>query len=105
MVEKPSVSMAKETLGVPDESGNAKYYATFGQYILNDEVFQLLAHQIEESELTESAKEIDLTCTLQHLASKKQLIACDIAGESYDVGIPAQYYDTFVRYHKTNNMR
>ncbi len=105
MVEKPSINTAKETLGILDEKGNTKYYATFGQYILNDEVFQFLAHQIEENELTESAKEIDLTDALQHLASKGQLIACDIAGESYDVGIPTQYYDTFVKYHVTDNVR
>lgn len=104
MVEKPSVDVARKTLGVPDGNGNKRYFATFGQYILTDEVFQFLAHQIEESELAESTAEIDLTSALQHLAADGQLIACDIAGESYDVGIPSQYYETFVKYrHPQNN--
>ena len=100
MVEKPSVDVARKTLGIPDDNGNMRYFATFGQYILTDEVFQFLARQIEESELAESTAEIDLTSALQHLAADGQLIACDIAGESYDVGIPSQYYETFVKYRQ-----
>ena len=98
MVEKPSADYAQETLGVRDADGQTQYYATFGQYILTDEVFQYLEQQIETSELTESTAEIDLTSALQHLAQHRQLIAVDIAGESYDVGIPSLYYDTFTKY-------
>ena len=98
MVEKPSADYAQETLGVRDADGQTQYYATFGQYILTDEVFQYLEQQIEKTELTESTAEIDLTSALQHLAQHRQLIAVDIAGESYDVGIPSLYYDTFTKY-------
>ena len=100
MIEKPSADYAKERLGVADEQNQIQYYATFGQYILTEEVFDYLQRQIEESELTGSSKEIDLTSALQHLAEQNKLAAVDIAGESYDVGIPALYYDTFIKYRK-----
>lgn len=98
MAEKPSVDFAREQLGVCGSDGQTRYYATFGQYILTDDVFQYLARQIEESELAESAAEIDLTSALAHLADEGKLAAVDIAGESYDVGIPSLYYDTFIKY-------
>lgn len=98
MVEKPSEDFAREQLGVRTADGQTQYFATFGQYILTDEVFQYLGQQIEKSELTDSNAEIDLTGALSHLAGQNKLVAVDIAGESYDVGIPSLYYDTFVRY-------
>ena len=97
-VEKPSPEYAASHLGMRGTSGNAKYYATFGQYILTGEVFQYLGKQIEENELNESNAEIDLTSALRHLAGQHKLTAVDVAGESYDMGIPARYYDTFTNY-------
>lgn len=100
IVEKPSAEFAKKRLGIRDEEGKNLYFATFGQYILTKDVFDYLGQQIEENEQREDAAEIDLTGALQHLAGQHKLTAVDIAGESYDVGIPARYYDTFVSYRR-----
>lgn len=101
MVEKPSEEEARETLSVGGEC-----FATFGQYVLTDEVFQYLEKQIEkQEELIKKglpAKEIDITSALLHQAERGELIGVDVDGESFDVGISEMYYRTFKEYGKLN---
>lgn len=99
MVEKPSKEIAEATLAV-----NGKCYATFGQYVLTDEIFQYLESQIAEVDAKiargENWSEVDLTSALLSLAKRGELVGVDVDGTSYDVGIPSMYYKTFTEYGK-----
>jgi UTP-glucose-1-phosphate uridylyltransferase len=102
MVEKPTVDYAKDYLGVRDKKKQqAKYYATFGQYVLTPDIFDYLGKQIAESVKNGGAREIDLTYTLKTLAEKGKLTGVKIAGKSYDVGIPSAYAETLQEYKIT----
>lgn len=97
MVEKPDEIMAREELSVDGEC-----FATFGQYVLTDDVFAYLENQIDEQtkqiEQGLPTKEIDITSALLNEAKKGELAGVDIDGESFDVGIPEMYYRTFGEY-------
>lgn len=99
MVEKPSEDIARDKLSV-----NGECFATFGQYILTEDIFSYLEGQIEEqTDLLNKglpAKEIDITAALFDQAKKGELAGVDIDGESFDVGIPEMYYRTFEEYRK-----
>ena len=99
MVEKPDTETAKRILSV-----NNACYATFGQYVLTDEVFDFLEKQIGEMENNAANggvwQEIDLTSALTHQASKRSLVGVYVDGTSYDVGIPDMYYKTFTAFGK-----
>ena len=56
------------------------------------------AHQIEENESNREHSEIDLTKALMNTAKNGNLVGVDIDGESYDVGLPGKYYETFLEY-------
>jgi UTP-glucose-1-phosphate uridylyltransferase len=102
MVEKPTVDYAKDYLGVRDKKKQqAKYYATFGQYVLTPDIFDYLGKQIAESAKNGGVGEIDLTYTLKTLAEKGKLTGVKIAGKSYDVGIPSAYAETLQEYKIT----
>ena len=96
MSEKPSVDYASANLMNYDEKHEKKYYATFGQYVLTPEIFEVLGKKIEE--MSDSSKEIDLTFALNQMAEEEKLDAVVIAGKSFDVGIPSAYKETFINY-------
>ncbi len=98
MVEKPSEDYARENLLFIDSDGRECCYATFGEYVLTKEIFDYLGEQIKVYEEDGVSEEVDLTAALRSLALKKELEAVDIAGESFDVGIPSMYYDTFSKF-------
>ena len=97
MVEKPEKQAVEKDLLVDE-----KCYATFGQYILTDEIFDNLESQIYEQtkqiETKQAWKEVDLTSALRQQAIKGGVVGVDIAGLSYDVGIPSMYYKTFCEF-------
>ncbi len=95
MVEKPDEEYCGDNLLV-----EGKCYATFGSYVLTDDVFEFLEHQIEENESNREHSEIDLTKALNAVAVDGNLAGVDIDGESYDVGLPRKYYQTFVEFGK-----
>lgn len=95
MVEKPDEEYSRENLLV-----EGKCYATFGSYVLTDDVFEYLERQIEENESNREHSEIDLTKALMNTAKNGNLVGVDIDGESYDVGLPRKYYETFIEYGK-----
>ncbi len=98
MVEKPSMEQAKRELSV-----DGACFATFGQYILTDEVFEHLEQQIAGQEGRPGSGEVDVTRALMSLAQKGELVGVDVDGESFDVGIPEMYYRTFVSYRNWSN--
>lgn len=93
MIEKPSKEQAEQELSVGGEC-----FATFGQYILTDEIFRYLEQEIEKQTQNPDSGEVDVTKALMNLAKKGELIGVDVDGESFDVGIPEMYYKTFVNY-------
>lgn len=93
MVEKPDKERAEKELLVEGEC-----FATFGQYVLTDEVFQYLEHEIIMQEEHRISGEIDLTKALMSMAKKGELIGVDVDGESFDVGNPGMYYSTLIKY-------
>ncbi len=93
MVEKPDEDTARKELLV-----NGKVYATFGSYVLTDDVFEYLEAQIKSNEETGGRAEIDLTKALMNTALNGNLAGVDIDGKSYDVGLPDMYYRTFVEF-------
>lgn len=96
MIEKPNFNFAKEHLAIADKNGESQFYATFGQYILTEEVFEYLEQQIYSLENME--KEIDLTDAFRYLAEQGKVIGLDVAGDSFDVGTPQLYFDSFVKF-------
>ena len=93
MVEKPDQETARNELSV-----NGECFATFGQYVLTDEIFQYLEQEIQKQKQNPDSGEVDVTKALMNQAQKGELIGVDVDGESYDVGIPEMYYKTFVEY-------
>ena len=59
-----------------------------------------LEKQIENFETEGGGGEVDITAALADLAKKDELVAVDVTGKSYDVGIPSLYYETFTHYGK-----
>lgn len=99
MVEKPDFTTTRESLLVEGEC-----FATFGTYVLTDEIFVHLEEQIKKVEEKiakgEPWKEVDITDALRQLAAKGELTGVDIAGNSFDIGLPEMYYETFTTYRK-----
>lgn len=97
MVEKPDRITTKESLLVDGEC-----FATFGIYVLTNEIFVHLEKQVTKVEEKivngELWSEVDVTDALEHLATKGELIGVDIDGISFDVGLPEMYYETFTTY-------
>ncbi len=95
MVEKPSVEKATNELLV-----NGECYATFGSYILTDDIFEYVGKQIEEKERTNDPAETDLTSAFADAAGKGKLTGVIIEGQSFDVGLPEMYRRTFDEFGK-----
>ncbi len=95
MVEKPDEKYAKENL-ITD----GKCYATFGSYVLTDEIFEYVGRQIDEKERTGDPAETDLTGAFMNAAKLGKLVGARIDGESFDVGLPDMYYKTFTEFGK-----
>lgn len=95
MVEKPDEEYARANLLV-----EGKCYATFGSYVLTDDIFEYLEHQIKENMSNREHSEIDLTKALMNAAQNGNLVGVNIDGDSYDVGQPKLYYKTFVDFAK-----
>ncbi len=97
MVEKPDLMTTKESLLVDGEC-----FATFGIYVLTNEIFAHLEKQVikveEKIAKGELWREVDITDALEYLATKGELIGVDIDGTSFDVGLPEMYYETFTTF-------
>ena len=92
-MEKPDKEYAQEKLLV--EGG---CYATFGNYIFTDEIFEYVGRQIEEKDKMRDRSETDLTGAFMNAAASGKLVGALVDGKSFDVGIPEKYYETFMEY-------
>lgn len=95
MVEKPDEEYAVKNLLV-----DGGCYATFGNYVLTDEIFEHVGKLIDEKDRRGDTEETDLTGSFSYLASKGNLIGVRIEGDSFDVGLPEMYYRTFTEFGK-----
>jgi len=93
MVEKPDREYAQEKLSV-----NGCCYATFGQYVLTEDVFRYLEQEIEKQNSGKDDAEVDVTKALMRLAQKGELTGVYVDGTSFDVGLPEMYRRTFSEY-------
>ena len=95
MVEKPSVERAEKELLV-----NGDCYATFGSYVLTDDIFEYVGRAIEYKDRTGDMSETDLTGAFMDVAQKGRLTGVVIKGQSFDVGLPEMYRRTFTEFGK-----
>lgn len=93
MEEKPDSEYTRDNLTV-----DGKVYATFGSYVLTEDVFEYLENQINANMENREHSEIDLTRALMNTAINGNLVGVDIDGTSYDIGLPGMYYRTFLEY-------
>lgn len=98
MVEKPTCDFGREYLGVESSKRETQYYATFGQYVLTTEVFDELEKLVKTS--NNNGEEIQLTTALAKVSNTVGLDAFLPDGKSYDIGLPEEYYHSFVEYCK-----
>lgn len=97
MVEKPTDDYAREYLGVRNNRGEKKYYATFGQYVLTSEVYDELEREINSGNPTEGA-EFGLTAALDRVREKHGMFGFVPKGRSFDIGLPDAYRETMLEY-------
>ena len=93
IIEKPTTDYAMQYLGVENSRGEKKYYATFGQYVLQPEVFQELEKEILNGQHSEGL-EFGLTASLDRVREQYGLSAFVPNGRSFDIGLPEAYRDT-----------
>lgn len=99
IAEKPTSLEAKDYLAVTDKSGNDKYYAAFGAYVINKDIFSRLDEMIA-SNIVNGKGEIELTEALKYVSQKVGLSAFLPNGESFDLGNAVAYRDTVTRFGK-----
>jgi len=90
--EKPDLSYAKEHLFMLDSENNTEYYSVFGQYIINQELFNILGNNINKERTSQS--EIDMTDSLKQFIGKG-LTGVVLNGTMYDIGNPSSYHASF----------
>ena len=90
MVEKPTDDFAREYLGVRNNRGERKDYATFGQYVLTSEVFEELEKEIASGDPSEG-KEYGLTAALDMVRERYGMYGYVPKGRSFDIGLPEAY--------------
>lgn len=98
IAEKPSVDDAKEYLRVATKAKKDNYFAVFGQYVLNDEVFEILKENIDNNKL--ESGEIQLTSALEECRRRSGMMGYVVDGTSYDIGLPEMYIRTLSEYCK-----
>lgn len=93
MVEKPGEEYSRRNLLT-----DGKCFATFGSYVLTDDIFEYVGRQIEEKDRIDNPEETDLTGAFMNAATHGRLVGVKIDGESFDVGLPEMYYKTFIEF-------
>ena len=86
--EKPSEALAREELGVLHRS-KVKYFAFFGQYILEPKVYGELNKAVEEGRTEQG--EYQLTSALDAVRKKEGALGFHVNGRRFDIGVPEQY--------------
>lgn len=89
--EKPSLDYARQNLTTPGLPEDA-FLCIYGQYILEPEIFGFLQSQIAGDQ--REGGEIQLTTALESMRKASGIMACRIAGQHYDTGLPGPYVRT-----------
>lgn len=97
--EKPSVEVARDYLGVTDKAGNESFYAAFGAYIIDKDIFDRLGVMIDEN-IVNSKGEVELTEALKYVAASTGMMGFVPDGQSFDLGNAKAYRDTVARFGK-----
>jgi len=100
MVEKPTVDMAKEHLGVSMENGNSVYFMVFGNYVLTPEVFDVLEKNIKIGKTSKG--EFQLTDALEEVRKQSGMTGYRIDGKAFDLGNPVAYRKTVTEFGLDN---
>lgn len=100
MVEKPEKDIANEKYYTTYQN-QKKFFVVFGEYILTEEVFNVLRKNIKEGK-TENG-EYQITSVLDEVREKEGMIAFIPSGEMFDVGNKKSYCNTFVEAVKEND--
>ncbi len=94
--EKPSLEYAREHLQVPGMPDD-RFLGIFGMYILESDIFNLLAAEISNNERLKG--EFQLTTCLDKLRQTSGAIAYLVQGKYYDTGMPLFYRQTMIDYY------
>ena len=101
ITEKPTVAYAEEFLGVGSPKlAQKRYFSVFGQYILTPEVFTQLHENIENGVVSNHG-EIELTTALEQVREKYGLMAVQLDGKMYDMGVPDELRNTMFNFGKS----
>ncbi|MDJ0567415.1 MAG: UTP--glucose-1-phosphate uridylyltransferase [Pleurocapsa sp. MO_192.B19] len=98
--EKPTLEYAREHLTVTGMAAD-EFLGIFGMYILESEIFNLLADDINSNERYKG--EFQLTTCLDKLRQKKGAIAYLVKGKYYDTGMPLFYRQSIIDYYHNSN--
>ena len=98
MVEKPDEKTAEENY-YTKYYNQKKYFAVFGEYIITDEVFNILDEHIK-NDIREKG-EFQLTSALDEVRAFNGMVAFIPDGKMLDVGSVKSYKNTFIE--KSNN--
>jgi UTP--glucose-1-phosphate uridylyltransferase len=94
--EKPTLEYARKHLHVTGMAED-EFLGIFGMYILESEIFNLLATEIKNNQLYQG--EFQLTTCLDKLRQEYGAIAYKVKGQYYDTGMPLFYRQTMIDYH------
>lgn len=99
IVEKPDCDTAKEFLSVASKGKPDNYYAAFGAYIINNDVYDRLQYAIDHK-IENRKGEIELTDALSYVMEQNGMLAFIPDGESYDLGNAEAYRRTVTEFGK-----
>ncbi|MBN1659849.1 MAG: GHMP kinase [Anaerolineae bacterium] len=94
LVEKPSVRRARSALHVPGLA-EGEYLALFGQYLLPPAIFDHLDRLAAAG--ARQHGEMGLTPALVSLQQEQGLLGLLVAGQAFDIGLPAAYVEVLQR--------
>ncbi|WP_026503615.1 sugar phosphate nucleotidyltransferase [Butyrivibrio sp. NC3005] len=97
--EKPTIEYASQYLSVASRKHRENYYAAFGAYVIDSQIFDRLKVAAKEN-ITNSKGEVELTDALEYVRSQSGMYAFVPDGESYDIGNPKAYRKTVNEFGK-----
>ena len=97
--EKPTLEYAREHLRVSSMATD-EFLGIFGMYILEPEIFDLLATDINHNQRYKG--EFQLTTCLDKLRQEQGAVAYLVQGKYYDTGMPLFYRQTMIDFYSNS---
>lgn len=97
IVEKPDCEKAEGFLSVRSRKKADNYYAAFGAYIINKDVYERLEYAIEHN-IVNAKDEVELTDALEYVRETKGMLAFVPNGRSFDLGNAKAYRETVAEF-------